>query len=52
MLVLAGWGGIAAMLGAVLIVASRAFARHSAVACNDPYLHESLDYHSGAYDPV
>ncbi|GIV56478.1 MAG: membrane protein [Candidatus Kapaibacterium sp.] len=51
-LVLTGWGAIAAMLGAVLIVASRAFARHSAVACNDPYLHESLDYHSGAYDPV
>ncbi|GIV49741.1 MAG: membrane protein [Candidatus Kapaibacterium sp.] len=51
-LVLAGWGAIAAMLGAILIVASRAFARHSAVACNDPYLHESLDYHSGAYDPV
>jgi hypothetical protein len=51
-LVATGWGGILMMLGALLIVASRAFARHSAVACNDPYLHESLDYHTGAYDPI
>ncbi|MCS7302145.1 MAG: hypothetical protein RML15_02325 [Bacteroidota bacterium] len=49
-LVLCGWGAIVAMLGALLFVAARAFAKHSAVAFNDPYLHESLEYHTGAYD--
>lgn len=49
-LVASGGGAIVAMIGLVFIVASRAFARHSAVACNDPYLHESLQYHTGAYE--
>lgn len=49
-LVASGSGAIVAMVGLIFIVASRAFARHSAVACNDPYLHESLEYHTGAYE--
>lgn len=51
-LVASGWGAIVAMLGVLLIVAAWAFSRHSAVAYNDPYLHESLEYHTGAYDPI
>ncbi|MCX7929201.1 MAG: hypothetical protein N2663_00545 [Chlorobi bacterium] len=51
-LVTSGWGAILAFLGVLFIVAARAFVRHSAVAYNDPYLHESLEYHTGAYDPI
>jgi hypothetical protein len=51
-LVVCGWGAIAVMLGLLLIVAASAFRRHSAVAYNDPYLHESLEYHTGAYEAV
>ncbi len=51
-LVICGWGAIVAMIGLLLVVAARAFNRHSAVAYNDPYLHESLTYHTGAYDPT
>lgn len=51
-LVLCGWGAIVAFIGVLLVVAGHAFRRHSAVAYNDPYLHESLGYHTGAYDPT
>ncbi len=51
-LVIAGLSGVLAMGGIFLFVGSMAFKKHPAVAYNDPYLHESMEYQSGSYDRI
>ncbi len=52
MLLGAGVSGVFLMGGVFLFVAAMNFKKYPAVAYNDPYLHESLDYQSGSYDRV
>ncbi|MBL7998988.1 MAG: hypothetical protein JNL32_10165, partial [Candidatus Kapabacteria bacterium] len=45
-----GVGGVLAMGGLFFYWGAQQFKKHPAVAFNDPYLHESVDYLSGSYD--
>jgi hypothetical protein len=49
-LLIAGISGVLLMGGVFLIAGAQQFKKHPAVAYNDPYLYESLEYQSGSYD--
>jgi hypothetical protein len=52
LLLVGGIGGVLAFGGLFFLYGSMNFKKYPAVAYNDPYLHESLEYHSGSYDRV